>query len=96
MSATFDQRPGELEATRGVCSTPLVYGQCDDEPREDGEAWRVVLVLPGQGEVALGARAARAVAEQLRIYAELCENGNGLFVGCAALGHLDGHGEFVR
>ena len=67
----FDQRPGELEATRGISSIPVVYGH-----RADNGLWHVVLSRRGEQLLELTADQARAIARELQVYAEICDEGN--------------------
>lgn len=67
----FDQRPGELEATRGLSAAPIVYGHCG----QDGQ-WRVVLARRGEQLLELDAATARIIGRELQAYADLCDEGN--------------------
>lgn len=66
--ALFDQRPGDLEATRGLEPGPvLVLG------RHDGDGWKVLLHQDRREISALTPEAARALAAELVTYADLAE-----------------------
>lgn len=65
----FDQRPGAFEATRGSAPLVVVGG------RHDRQGWRVLLLRGGVCEAALEPAAARALAEQLRQMADVCDGG---------------------
>lgn len=67
----FDQRPGALDATRGLDSLPMVYGH-----KSDGDLWCVHVVVRGGVALALTADRARILAGELMAYAELTDEGN--------------------
>lgn len=70
--AVFDQRPGALEATRGVRAVPLVCG------RRDADGWKVTLLPGGGAQLALTPDEARELALELNAMADVCEGKWGL------------------
>lgn len=68
----FDQRPGALEATRGMDPVPLVCG------RHDPDGWKVTLLLGGGAQLALTPDQARELALELGAMADVCEGKWGL------------------
>ena len=67
--AGWDQRPGAFEATRAPAPLVVVGG------RHDRQGWQVLLLRGGVTEAALEPAAARALAEQLRQMADVCDGG---------------------
>lgn len=69
----FDQRPGELEATRGLGArldaAPIVAVGA----RHDGNGWRVQLLQQGMVLAVIDADAARALASDLTDMADVIE-----------------------
>lgn len=72
----FDQRPGELEATRGISSIPVVYGHRTNTGRGNKGSWQVVLARRGEVLIELTADEARGIAFALQAYADVCDEGN--------------------
>jgi hypothetical protein len=67
----FDQRPGMLDAARGLSDAPMVYGH-----RNDGEIWHVRVTARGSCILALSGDQARRLGRELIGYADLIDEGN--------------------
>ena len=72
---TFDQRPGEFEATRG-----LVLAECKEVPgavcgRDAEDGWGVLLLADGRILARMTAKQAMQLSHDLLACADICERG---------------------
>lgn len=67
-SVTFDQRPGALEATRGMDGLPVVVGH------QDPDGWKVMLLFASQ-RLALTPAQTRKLCVQMIGMADLIDDG---------------------
>lgn len=71
---TFDQRPGEFEATRGLTALST-SARLSTAGRHEAQGWMVLVFSDGHPIASLTPDQARALADELRGMANICQYG---------------------